>query len=182
MPGCGGSAPPGPAWKEPALVGSPGSGLMLPCAHEILLKTLFMKTIQSLITLLHKYFDVAMLIPEVSDSLQHQLDSKLCLASSVFPVLSTTLKKNLKPFWPVLSIGVWAWKTKRLLPIAAGARGLNEGHGADGQVRRGSVEESPGKADGANAMAWGKSVCSSFPGGVAGKMGFEQAREKHCKS
>lgn len=69
---------------------------MLPHAHEIPLKTLFMKTNQSLITLLHKYFDVAMLIPEVSNSLQHQLDSKLRLASSVFPVLSTTLKKKPK--------------------------------------------------------------------------------------
>jgi len=52
-----------------------------------------MKTNQGIIALLHEYFDVTVLIPEVSDSLQHQFDSKLRLASSVFPVTITTLKK-----------------------------------------------------------------------------------------
>lgn len=82
-----------------------------------------MKASQSLITVPHRCFDVAVLTPEVSNSLQHRFDSKFHVASSVFPVLCTTLKKKMKskPLRPLLPIGVWARNTKGLLPIAAGA-------------------------------------------------------------
>lgn len=86
-----------------------------------------MKTKQGLITLPHKYFDVAMLVPEVSNSLQQQLDSKLHFASSVLPVPSTTLTKNQPTNQKVLLSCFAHWsldmKDQAAAPYQGGAQG-----------------------------------------------------------
>lgn len=41
------------------------------------------------------------------------------------------------------------------------------------------MDEWPVNADGDNVMEQLKGVCSRFPGGVEGKMGFRQARVNH---
>lgn len=88
--------------------GTTGLGVMLPCAHEIRLKIPLYENQPGLNYTPAQVCDVAMLTPEVSNSLHHQFDSKLHLASSVFPVLSTTLRTNQSSLIPFLPVGVGA--------------------------------------------------------------------------